>query len=67
MKRSDIRHLFPAKEYYEDTELASNPIAYPSKEVFERADMFTNLKDETLQYANELWLAVKSGTKVEEE
>lgn len=56
-----------AKEYYEDTELASNPVAYPSKEVFERADMFTNLKDETLQYANELWLAVKSGTKVEEE
>lgn len=53
-----------AKEYYEDKELASNPVAYPSKEVFERADMFINLKDETLQYANELWTAMKSGATV---
>lgn len=47
-----------AKEYISE-EYANSPVAYPSEEVLERGEIFTNLPEETLHLLDSLWSGVK--------
>ena len=47
-----------AKEYISE-EYANSPVAYPSEEVLERGEIFTNLPENTLHLLDSLWSGVK--------
>ncbi len=45
-----------------DEEMTTNPIAYPSEEVLENMETFTNLSDEANRQLDILWISVSVGT-----
>lgn len=59
---SAIGYATPISEArkYIDPEFSESEIAYPSSDKLKNAYIFSNLKDETLQYMDNLWLKAKS-------
>ena len=63
---ANVKHIgysTPHKEAYEklDEEVKNNEIFYPSKEVLDKSQIFTNLSPEINSLMDKLWIEVKAG------
>ena len=63
---TNVKHIgysTPHKEAYEklDDEVKNNKIFYPSKEVIEKSQTFTNLSPEINSLIDKLWIEIKAG------
>ncbi len=63
---ANVKHIgysTPHKEAYEklDDEVKNNKIFYPSKEVIEKSQTFTNLSPEINSLIDKLWIEIKAG------